>query len=184
MSAVAGPGLVCVGGAPGAGKTTVGALVARGRRAALVDLDSATTPLLEAFAAELGEPADLDAPRLAAVRDARYACLAGVVADCLACGVDVVVVAPFTREGADARVWRAWGLALGAGSVTTCWLTGDPAVAAARRAGRGAPRDLAGSGAHAGSAAADLEGVDVVLDASDATAEELAARLAGAWPPR
>ena len=123
--------LVCVGGSPGAGKTTVGALVAAGGGLCLVDLDSVTTPLVEAFAASLGTVADLDAPRFAALRDARYTCLGEVVADNLRAGRDVVAVAPFTSEAADAVAWRARGRAWGAARVVLCWLDVDPAEAAA-----------------------------------------------------
>ena len=112
--------LVCVGGSPGAGKTTVGALVATGAGLCLVDLDSVTTPLVEAFAAALGVVADLDAPQFRALRDARYACLAEVVADNLRAGRGVVAVAPFTTEAADAVAWRALGRTWGAARVVLC----------------------------------------------------------------
>lgn len=159
--------LVCVGGSPGAGKTTVGALVAAAGGLCLVDLDSVTTPLVEAFAASLGTVADLDAPRFAALRDARYACLASVVTDNLAAGRGVVAVAPFTREAADAVSWRALGRAWGAERVLLCWLDVDSAEAAARAAARGLPRDLAKAGRAAGgdgpaSPVVDRDGLDVV----------------------
>jgi predicted kinase len=186
--------LLCVGGAPGAGKTTVGALVARAARAAVVDLDSVTTALVEAVAAGLGEDADLDAPRYAALRGARYACLDAVVGDCLRAGSDVVAVAPFTREAADARAWRDRGRALGAASVTLVWLDLDPGVAAARAAARGAPRDLAKAGRPPATAAAaptpapsaasvDRGGFDLVLDAAAGLPDELAARVLARWAP-
>lgn len=177
--------LLCVGGAPGAGKTTVGALVAGGRRAALVDLDSVATPLVEAVAAGLGVAADLDAPRFAALRDARYACLAAVLADCLRSGVDAVAVAPFTREAADASAWRSWGLALGARAVTTCWLDVDPGTAAARTVARAAARDLAkGAAAPPAAPPVDRAGLDLVLDTSAEVPGGLAARILASWPGR
>lgn len=188
--------LLCVGGAPGAGKTTVGALVARAVGAAVVDLDSVTTALVEAVAAGLGEDADLDAPRYAALREARYACLHAVAADSLCAGADVVAVAPFTREAADARAWRERARALGAAAVTLVWLDVDPAVAAAREAARGLPRDLAKAGRAAdvaaggaavgvatGGAVVDRGGLDLVLDAGDGPADELAARVLARWAP-
>ncbi|GAA4398305.1 hypothetical protein GCM10023168_04250 [Fodinibacter luteus] len=145
----AGGTLVCVGGVPGAGKTTVGALVAAAGGMCLVDLDSVTTPLVEALAASLGEAADLDAPRFAALRGARYACLAEVVADNLRAGRDVVAVAPFTSEAADAVGWRRSGIGWGAAQVVLCWLDVDPEVMARRVAERALPRDLAKAGRHA-----------------------------------
>ena len=135
--------LVCVGGSPGAGKTTVGALVAADGGLCLVDLDSVTTPLVEAFAASLDTVADLDSPRFAALRDARYRCLGEVAADNLRAGRAVVAVAPFTSEAADAVAWRVLGRTWGAARVVLCWLDLDPAEAAARAAARGLPRDLA-----------------------------------------
>lgn len=176
--------LLCVGGAPGSGKTTVGALVARAVGAAIVDLDSVTTPLVEAVAAASGEVADLDAPRYAALRDARYACLAAVVADCLAAGVDVVAVAPFTREAVDGT-WREWGMESGAPSVTTCWLDLDPDEAARRACARGLPRDLAKGGAPAPATVVDAASVDLLVEVGVDGPDAMAARvLAGWWARR
>ncbi|MGG5257918.1 AAA family ATPase [Phycicoccus avicenniae] len=181
MSDAARPGrLLCVGGAPGAGKTTVGRLVARAARAALVDLDSVTTPLVDAVAASAGDAADLDAPRYAALRDARYACLADVSADCIAAGVDVVVVAPFTREATGAT-WSAWGRATGASDVTTCWLDVDPAVVVERVAARGLPRDVAKAGRQPERVVVAPDSVDLLLDTGPAGPEELAARVLAGW---
>jgi predicted kinase len=175
--------LLCVGGAPGSGKTTVGALVARSVGAALVDLDSVTTPLVEAVAAGVGEPVDLDAPRFAALRDARYACLAAVVADCVRSGVDVVAVAPFTRE-AVGGTWPAWGEGAGARSVTTCWLTAGEDVLAERVRGRGSVRDLAKSGAPRPSAVVDPTAVDLLVEAGGEGPDAVAARVLEGWSAR
>ncbi len=194
---VPGGTLVCVGGAPGAGKTTVGALVAAAGGFGLVDLDSVTTPLVEAFAATLGAVADLDAPRFTGLREARYACLAEVVADNLRAGLAVVAVAPFSAEAADAVGWRERALTWGAHRVVLCWLDVDPDVAAARAAARGLPRDLAKTRRAAGGSAAggdgtasslvDRAGIDVVLDgAADpgvSCAVVLAAVRRGTMPP-
>jgi predicted kinase len=178
--------LVCVGGSPGAGKTTVGALAASAGGLCLVDLDSVTTPLVEAFAAALGTVADLDAPQFAALRGARYACLAEVAADNLRAGRSVVAVAPFTSEAADAVAWRALGRTWGAARVVLCWLDVDPEEAAVRAAARGLPRDLAkagraggarpGGGAGTASRVVDRDGIDVV-SAGGATSSETAQRI-------
>ncbi len=179
--------LVCVGGSPGAGKTTVGALVAAAGGLCLVDLDSVTTPLVEAFAAVLGTVADLDAPQFAALRDARYACLASVASDNLRAGRSVLTVAPYTREAADAAAWRALGRSWGAERVVLCWLDVDPDEAAARAATRGLPRDLAKTGRSGGGAGGaggdgtpsrvvDRDGMDVV-SAGRATSAQTAERL-------
>lgn len=189
--------LVCVGGSPGAGKTTVGTLVAAAGEMTVVDLDSVTTALVEAFAVGLGVVADLDAPRFAALRDARYACLAAVVADNLRAGRDVVAVAPFTSEAADAVAWRERGRQWGAGEVVLCWLDVDAAEAARRVGERGLPRDLAKAGrttttgrpGAAGAAPAsgpvtgptvDRAGLDVVADGTRPLEETCARVLAAA----
>ncbi len=183
---VPGGTLVCVGGSPGAGKTTVGAVVAAGGGLCLVDLDSVTTALVEAFAASLGAVADLDAPQFAALRDARYACLAEVAADNLRAGRGVVAVAPFTREAVDAVAWRERARTWGATRVVLCWLDVDPEEAAARTAARGLPRDLAKAGRAAGSTRAggdgtastvvDRDGIDVVSERGS-TSRETAERI-------
>ncbi len=193
---VGGATLVCIGGSPGAGKTTVGALVARTGGLCVVDLDSVTTPLVEAFAAGLGLVADLDAPRFAALRGARYACLGEVVADNLRVGRDVVAVAPFTAEASMAEAWREGGRRWGAGRVVLCWLDVDPEVTAGRVAQRALPRDLAKSGrgdaprgARAvgaapasepvrGAVPVDHEGIDVVADGTRPPEETVARILA------
>jgi len=176
--------LVCVGGAPGAGKTTVGALVAAAGGLCLVDLDSVTTPLVEAFAASLGTVADLDAPRFAALRDARYACLGEVVADNLRAGRGVVAVAPFSSEAEDAVAWRERAASWGATRAVLVWLDLAPGEAAARAAARGLPRDLAKAGREVGpggdgtaSRVVDRTGIDLVLDGS-AGAQDAAAAVA------
>lgn len=177
--------LLCVGGAPGAGKTTVGALVAAAGGLCLVDLDSVTTPLVEAFAASLGTVADLDAPRFAALRAARYACLGEVVADNLRAGHGVVAVAPFSSEAVDAVAWRDLALAWGATRAVLVWLDVDPQEAAARAAARGLPRDVAKAGREVGAAGdgtaprmVDRSGVDLVLDGSAGAQDAAAAVVA------
>jgi predicted kinase len=181
--------LVCIGGAPGAGKTTVGALVAAAGGLCVVDLDSVTTPLVEAFAASLGTVADLDAPRFAALRAARYACLGEVVADNLRAGRGVVAVAPFSSEAADAAAWRDQALTWGAARAVLVWLDVEPAEAAARAAARGLPRDVAkaaregtAGGDGTASRVVDRVGVDLVLDRSARPQDAAAAVVTAVWP--
>ena len=177
--------LVCVGGAPGAGKTTVGSLVAAAGGLCLVDLDSVTTPLVEAFAASLGAVADLDAPQFAALRAARYTCLGEVVADNLRAGRGVVAVAPLTSEAADAVAWRERALSWGATRAVLVWLDVDHGEAAARAAARGLPRDLAKAGREpaagrdgTASTVVDRTGIDLVLDGSAGARDAAAAVVA------
>jgi len=163
----------------------VGALVAAAAGLCLVDLDSVTTPLVEAFAVSLGTVADLDAPQFAALRAARYACLGEVVADNLRAGRGVVAVAPFSREAADADAWRERALAEGATRAVLVWLDVEPEEAAARAAARGLPRDLAkaGRGVPVGgdgtaSPVVDRTGMDLVLDGSSGAPAAAAAVVA------
>jgi predicted kinase len=101
--------IVC--GAPGAGKSVLGAALAADRRAVLLDQDVATGPLTEVVASLAGaQPRDLDDPRVrVALGAAPYDVLLDLGAANLAIGNDVVLVAPFTRllaTGAGARaVW-------------------------------------------------------------------------------
>ena len=152
--------LVCVGGAPGAGKTTVGALVAAAGGLCLVDLDSVTTPLVEAFAASLGTVADLDAPRFAALRDGPLR-LPRPRSSPTTCG-PAAASSPSPRsrsEAADAVAWRERARAWGATRVVLCWLDVDPGEAAARAAARGLPRDLAKAGSRAGASGRRRHGI-------------------------
>ena len=177
--------LVCVGGAPGAGKTTVGALVAAAGGLCLVDLDSVTTPLVEAFAASLGTVADLDAPRFAALRDARYACLGEVVADNLRAGRGVVAVAPFSSEAADAVAWRERAASWGA--TRAVLVLARPRPRGGRRPSRrswpapgprqGGPEVGAGGDGTA-SRVVDRTGIDLVLDGSAGVPDAAAAVVA------
>ncbi|MGB3763212.1 MAG: AAA family ATPase [Ornithinimicrobium sp.] len=139
------PVAVLVSGAPGSGKSTVGAVLARQLKAALLDLDTATQSLT-AVVQSLHGTDDLDDPRLVAVtRDARYETIIALAEDNVATGVDVVLVAPFTSERGDLATWdelRQRLAAAGASSVLV-WLriSADEVV---RRVGqRGADRDRA-----------------------------------------
>jgi predicted kinase len=97
--------LVC--GAPGSGKSTVGALVARRLRAALLDLDTATASLV-AVIGELHGTDNLDDPLFACrTRAARYEALTSLAEDNLAAGISAVMVAPFTLERRDPQAWGA-----------------------------------------------------------------------------
>jgi len=139
------PQAVLVCGAPGSGKSTVGALVARRLPAALLDLDTATASLV-AVIAELHGTDDLDDPSFARrTRAARYEALTSLAEDNLAAGISAVMVAPFTLERRDPG---AWGLLrrrmeqVGA-RTTMVWLR-VPADEVRRRVDqRGAVRDVA-----------------------------------------
>jgi predicted kinase len=135
--------LVC--GAPGSGKSTVGALVARGLPAALLDLDTATASLV-AVIGELHGTDNLDDPSFAhRTRAARYEALTSLAEDNLAAGISAVMVAPFTLERRDPRAWSALRRRMervGA-STTMVWLRISADEVLRRVDQRGSGRDLA-----------------------------------------
>jgi predicted kinase len=133
---------VVITGAPAAGKTVLGAAVARRMRAALLDMDTLTAPLT-AVVAELSGTDDLDSPRLAELtRSARYRSLFRTAVDVLSVGTPVVLVAPFTAERESVSAWdgaRSW---LGRGAVLV-WVHVPGEELLRRLRGRDAARDRA-----------------------------------------
>lgn len=138
---------VLVAGPAGSGKSTLGSVLARRLGAPLLDQDVLTNPLVAVVAGLVGAGDDLDHPRLSAlVREARYVTLLDAAAAQLACGSDVVVVAPFTAEAADPDRWERLdgGLrAAGASGVHLVWLDAGPALLERRLRTRDALRDRA-----------------------------------------
>lgn len=133
-----------VAGAPATGKSVLGAELSRRIGAALLDQDVLTGPLTAVVADLVGAaPGDLDDPRVRSVtRRATYDALIDTAAACLAAGVPVVLVAPFTAERSDRAAWARLGERLGApGGVVLLWTTCPPDELARRMAARGAPRD-------------------------------------------
>lgn len=134
--------LVVLAGAAGTGKTTVGRRLARRLRAALLDLDTVTGPLVEL----LLEREDYgNTYERTIVRPARYSALTALALDILAGGVPVVAAAPWTKELTD-RGWfddldrRAQDLG---GRLVVVWLSCDPEIRRRRLAARGLARDAA-----------------------------------------
>lgn len=137
------PPVIVVAGPAGSGKTTLGRALAAGLRAALLDLDTATAPLVDVVA-RLLDSADLAAGPLAtATREPRYRTVVDLARDCLGCGTPVVMVGPFTRECADATAWAALASALtdGGGRPVLVWAQLPREALRARLVARGAPRD-------------------------------------------
>jgi len=119
------PAALLIAGPPASGKSLVGASLARTLRAALIDLDVATEPLLSVIRS-LVHVDDVDDPRLASLtRTDRYETITRLTEDNLQIGNSVVLVAPFTEERKDLHAWtelvdrlhRAAG-----GAVTLIWL--------------------------------------------------------------
>lgn len=143
----AGPRAVVVAGPPGSGKSTLGAVLAAATGAALLDQDVVTGPLVAVLADVVGAGDDLDHPALRGpVREARYAAVLDTAAAQLAAGLDVVLVAPFTREVSAPDAWRSLERRLradGARHVDLLWLDCPPDVLLDRLRRRGAVRDRA-----------------------------------------
>jgi predicted kinase len=150
------PPAVLLAGGPAAGKSTVGRALARRLRAALIDQDTATAPLV-AVVADLVGVQDLDDARLAGpTRQARYETVSAIAEDNLRAGIPVVMVAPFTDERRSLEAWAALDRRLRAagGVPLLVWLHVQPATAVQRLRVRGAARDLAKVTDPAGFAAA------------------------------
>ena len=163
-----------VAGPAGSGKTTLGRALARHLRAALVDLDSVTNPLLDGLS-------DLVAPgghwneegRRARVRPARYAALRAVAADQVLAGLDVVLVAPFTAELRGGSEWTLLTGAVAPAPVRVVWLRADDALLEQRVGQRRETRDAVRTPAELGSPAM----AHLVVEAASPTSVQLARLL-------
>lgn len=136
---------VLLSGAPASGKSTLSHLVARALRAAVIDQDVATGPLVDVVA-RLAAIDDLDDPRLAGLtRSPRYRVVLDLAVDNLTAGMPVVVVAPFTAERTDPAAWSATHdrLATAGARPLLVWLRLSPAEVLRRLRERDAKRDAA-----------------------------------------
>ena len=112
---------VLIGGPPATGKSTLAMALAPRLNAAVLDLDVATGPLTRVVS-ELAGVHDLDDPVLAALtREARYDTLLRLAEANLVVGRPVVLVAPFSTEGASPSAWAATVRRLSA-EATMVWL--------------------------------------------------------------
>jgi predicted kinase len=137
--------VVLLSGDPASGKSTVSHLVARELRAALIDQDVATTPLVEVVQRLVGVD-DLDDPQLAGLtREARYRVVLDLAVDNLTAGMPVVLVAPFTAERAEPAAWAETRdrLVAAGGAPILVWLRLEPAEMLRRLRERAADRDAA-----------------------------------------
>lgn len=172
----------CVAGPPGSGKSTLGRAVAARLGACVLDLDTATNPLLAQLAALTGAGDDLDHPSLRGpVREARYRCLTDLAADNVQAGRSVVLIAPFTREVTNPGAWRQLADRLRPVPPVLVWVAVSPAVALLRRQRRGHPRDRSAAVLTDQAVAAEFRRpvVDHLLADGTAPTDAEAVRLAG-----
>jgi hypothetical protein len=130
-----------VAGPAGSGKSTLGRALARARRAVLLDLDTATNPLLDAVVASTtwsaghwNEPRHRDL-----VRPARYAALLALAGDQVL--DELVLVAPFTAELGGGPEWDVLVQAVSPRPVRVVWLDATAELLRDRLAVRDDPRD-------------------------------------------
>jgi sugar-phosphatase len=164
-----------VAGPAGSGKSTLGRALAHARGAVLLDLDTATNPLLGAVIADAtrgaghwNEPQHRDV-----VRPARYAVLRALAGDQVL--DELVLVAPFTSELGGGPDWEALVLAVSPRPVRVVWLDATPELLRDRLAVRADPRDR-----HALPRAAPPVVPHLRVDAAAPTADQLESVLSRA----
>ncbi len=161
-----------VAGPAGSGKSTLGRALAHARGAVLLDLDTATNPLLDAvFGSAASSPDHWNEPQHRdVVRPARYAALRALAGDQVL--DELVLVAPFTAELSGGPDWDALVHAVAPRAVRVLWLDATAELLRGRLAVRSDPRDK-----HALPGGAPPDVPHLRVDASASTADQLEAVL-------